>query len=45
MENANDEMVVIFGGSGIEDDSNDVLAIPAADIENDDNFITATDIL
>ena len=45
MENANDEIIILFGGSSAIKDYNDVLCIKVDDLTNDDNFSEITQVL
>lgn len=45
MENANDEIIILFGGSSAIKDYNDVLCIKVDDLTNDENFSEITQVL
>lgn len=45
MENANDEIVMLFGGSSAAKDYNDTFCIKVEDLTNDDNFSEITSVL
>ena len=45
MAQADDELLVLFGGSGYEKEFNDVLAIKAEDLNNEDNYANVTEIM
>lgn len=45
IDNANDEVIVLFGGSNLEKDCNDVLVIKVSDFMDDSNFVAITEIM
>lgn len=45
MENVEDEVVVLYGGSGIAEDHGDALVLKVSDLEDDANFVEITEIM
>jgi len=45
IDNANDEIVVLFGGCDFEKDCNDILVLPVEDLLLDSNFRAITEIM